>query len=67
MSNTGIKGIKEFNVEVKCSTVGELKEFLKNCPDEWELVTTNDDADCIPIIAVNTYWHGAVTFEYEKG
>lgn len=59
--------MKEFNVEVPCKTVGELKKILADCPDEWELVTTNDEGDCVPITHVNSFWHGALTFEYDKG
>ena len=58
--------MKEFNQEFPCTTVGQLKELLKDMPDEWELVTTNNDADCIPITHVNSFWHGALTFEFDK-
>ena len=58
--------MKELNQEMPCTTVGQLRELLKDMPDEWELVTTNDDADCVSITHVNTYWHGALTFERDK-
>jgi len=57
--------VMKFNDELKCSTVGELKEILKYVPDEWVLVTTDDDANCIHITFVNSFWHGALTFEHE--
>ena len=58
--------MKELNQELPCETVGQLRELLKDMPDEWQLVTTNDEGDCVPITHVNTYWHGALTFEYDK-
>lgn len=49
--------------EYKCKTVGELKALLANCPDDWILVTVNDNGDAVDVTAVNSFWHGALTFE----
>ena len=52
------------NQEWPCKTVGELKQLLAQFPDDWMLVTTNDEADAEDIISINSYWHGALTFEH---
>ena len=58
--------VMKYNEEFECMTVGELKKLLESVPDEWVLVTTNDEADCVRITHVNSYWHGALTFEWDK-
>jgi hypothetical protein len=60
--------MKHMNEEYKCTTVGELKALLADTPDDWLLVTTHKDDDgdnqASSITHVNTYWHGAITFEH---
>lgn len=52
--------------EFECRTVGQLKKLLENVPDEWVLVTPNEEADATNITHINSFWHGALTFEQEK-
>jgi hypothetical protein len=59
-----VEDIMEINKEHECKTVGDLKRLLKDIPDEWQLVTTNDEADAVNITHINSYWHGALTFEH---
>jgi hypothetical protein len=52
--------------EFECRTVGQLKKLLENVPDEWVLVTPNEDCHATNITHINSFWHGALTFEQEK-
>lgn len=55
-----------FNQSINVKTLGDLRKVLKDweyMPDDWLLVTTNEDGDAIDIISINTHWYGAITFE----
>lgn len=57
--------MKKLNEEHPCTTVGELKKLIQDMPDDWVLVISDDESDCRHITHVNSFWHGALTFEYD--
>jgi len=58
--------MKELDVENECRTVGELKKLIEDMPDDWVLITPSDYGEAEDVTHVNTYWHGALTFERAK-
>jgi len=58
--------MKELNEEYPCTTVGELKKLIQDMPDDWILVVPDMEADARSITHINSYWHGALTFEWDR-
>lgn len=54
-----------WDLRIPVKTVGELKKALENIPDNWQLVTTNDNSDAVNITEINSLWHGVLTFEHD--
>jgi len=48
-----------------CTTLGELKNLIKDMPDDTPILTAGIEADALHATHINTYWHGAVTLEFE--
>ena len=59
----------KYEQERPVRTVGELKKALEDVPDDWVLVLNhkddNGEGTAVDINEVNSYWHGALTFEHE--
>lgn len=56
-----------FQIERSVKTLGDLRRMLKELeilPDSFILVTTNDNADAVDIVSINTFWYEALTFEH---
>jgi len=62
--------MKEYNKEEDVKTVEDLRKVLEDTPDDWILILNyvehkEDGGTAINIRSVNSYWHGALTFEMD--
>jgi len=62
--------MKEYNKEEEVKTVGDLRKVLEDTPDDWILIINyverGGEGTAINVESVNSFWHGALTFEMDE-